>query len=303
MCTKQTTESVNMKICIVTPSYNQQEFLDDCIKSVINEHCDKIDYFIMDGGSTDGTIDIITKYDAGIDFWRSREDRGQAAAINEGWQMSSSEVVGWLNSDDKLAPNALNTVAKAFENASAKIVVGNCKVIDRNGNTIGVSRPDSVSVRDLLYGTTLPQPSVFVHRDVASSVGFLDESLVYELDWDFFLRCMQKVELDDIVYVDKVLSMSRKYGDTKTMTGLDQKGKERRRCLREKQKNNLEISVFQKCIAETYIHQGTYNLLNGNIFRFVEDALKSIYYSPSRSFKKVNTKKLSTLMQKILNPK
>ena len=112
------------KISIVTPSFNQAEFIEETILSVLNQKYPNLEYIIIDGGSSDGTIDIIKKYEDKIAYWISEKDDGQSYAINKGLQRSTGEIISWLNSDDIFSNNALYTIASAFKKFQSPLIVG-----------------------------------------------------------------------------------------------------------------------------------------------------------------------------------
>ena len=127
----------NPKITIVTPSYNQQEFIEETILSVINQDYKNIEFIVIDGGSTDGSIDIIKKYDKNLSFWVSKKDDGQSYAIHKGFKMATGDIICWLNSDDFFIPGALTNVAMSFEkNPTTDILLGDGMYSDINSNII-----------------------------------------------------------------------------------------------------------------------------------------------------------------------
>src|SRR5580658_2018681 len=114
------------KISIITPSYNQGQFLEETMLSVFNQGYPNLEYIVIDGGSTDNSVEIIKKYENRLTYWESQKDRGQTHAINKGFEKSTGEIIAWLNSDDVYCENALFIIADFFEkNIEANIVVGN----------------------------------------------------------------------------------------------------------------------------------------------------------------------------------
>jgi glycosyltransferase involved in cell wall biosynthesis len=128
------------KISIITPSFNQVEFLERTIRSVIDQDYPNIEYIVIDGGSTDGSVDLIKKYEHRLAYWVSEMDRGQAHAINKGLERATGDWVAWQNSDDTYYPGAFSQLIKAAQdNCNAKLIIGNMNLIDR----------DDVFLRDL----------------------------------------------------------------------------------------------------------------------------------------------------------
>lgn len=179
-------------ITIVTPSFNQAEYLERTIRSVVDQGYPRLEYIVLDGGSTDGSLDVIERYAPHLSYWRSAPDGGQAAAINEGWRMARGDVLAWLNSDDYLLPGALAAVAEAFgRNPQAYLVYGSMDRVDAAGRQLG-SIGSKYRWRTLLLSRQLiPQPAAFVRRAAVERVGALDPSLHYSMDYDFFLRVVQ----------------------------------------------------------------------------------------------------------------
>jgi len=128
---------VTAKISIITPSYNQGQFLEETIISVLNQDYPNLEYIIIDGGSTDKSVEIIKKYEKYLTYWVSEKDRGQTHAINKGFIKSSGSILNWLNSDDLLVPGAINSVSKAFsKHSEADFCFGDFSIIDTQSNTI-----------------------------------------------------------------------------------------------------------------------------------------------------------------------
>jgi glycosyltransferase involved in cell wall biosynthesis len=203
------------RISIVTPSLNQGAYIEENIKSVLNQEYPNFEHIIIDGGSTDGTIDILGKYDHVI--WVSEKDSGQSEAINKGFKRANGDILAWLNSDDCYEPNAFKTIAKELNKDEGKyFVFGDCNVIDGKGEIIGFIKGKYKEQRSLIEywkDAYIPQPSVFFYRDLLDEIGFLNESLHYALDWDFWLRISEKYSL---FYVNKPLSNFRSHEKQKT---------------------------------------------------------------------------------------
>jgi len=185
-----------MKFSIITPSYNQAEFLEDTIKSVVSQKVD-LEYFIQDGGSTDSSVDIIKKYAKKFSFisWQSKQDKGQVDALNQGLKKCTGDIIAYLNSDDYYLPNALNKVEKYFTSHSEKHwLVGDCRVSDSKLSwTFSLKHlwPVKLSSWFLLVFNTVNQPSVFLKKDIVKKVGEFDEKLNYAFDYDYWLRCQK----------------------------------------------------------------------------------------------------------------
>jgi len=179
------------KISIVTPSYNQAQYLEETIRSVLLQNYPNLEYIIIDGGSTDGSVEIIKKYEPWLTYWVSKSDKGQSHAINKGWRKGQGEIFGWLNSDDYLMPNILFKVAEAFQDhPDVGIVYAKTINVDQNSEktgTISGQAFEIISSFKTLFNP-IAQPATFVHRRALLIVGYLDEELHIIFDWDYWLR-------------------------------------------------------------------------------------------------------------------
>ena len=178
------------KISIITPSFNQGQFIEETILSVINQDYPNLEYIIIDGGSTDKSIEIIKKYEKYLTYWVSEKDRGQTHAINKGLKRTAGEIVNWLNADDLLASRSLHIVAEEFvKTPGADIYYGDFTFIDERGEVLFSRKSPPYSFSALLYGRQLSsQPAVFFKRHVLKQVGYLDESIAFCMDTEFWIR-------------------------------------------------------------------------------------------------------------------
>ena len=205
------------KISIVTPSYNQAKFLERTILSVLNQNYPNLEYIIIDGGSTDGSVEIIKKYEKHLTYWVSEKDKGQTHALNKGFLKSTGEILGWQNSDDIYLPGAFHTVAESFNRFKwADLIFGNTKRIDEQDNEIGELRFVPFSYLSLLYeGMMLNNQSAFWKRSFFFEIGMLDESFKFAMDYDFFERAGRKGRLK---FIRKFLGAFRIHSRSKTST-------------------------------------------------------------------------------------
>lgn len=180
------------QISIVTPSYNQGSFLEHTIHSVLSQGYPNLEYIIIDGGSTDNSLDVIRKYESSLAYWVSEPDQGQAHAINKGWERSTGDIVAWLNSDDTFLPGTLSKVAKFFqEHPEVDILYGDTLFTEADGTLTVRSDPQDAFDYYRFVVTchnTIPQPSAFIRRCVLDDVGLLDPHYYFFMDWDFWLR-------------------------------------------------------------------------------------------------------------------
>ncbi len=201
-------------ISIVTPSFQQAPFLRACLDSILNQDYPNLECIVMDGGSTDGSVEILKEFDDRI-TWTSGKDGGQAAALNQGFSQAKGSILGYLNSDDRLLPGALQSVAKAFrENPSADVVYGRAELIDRDGEPLALY-PTVPFEREVLYGDCfICQPAAFWRRETADRIGSFEESLHATMDYDFWIRIARADGF--FLYLEEVLAQSRDYPETKT---------------------------------------------------------------------------------------
>jgi glycosyltransferase involved in cell wall biosynthesis len=196
------------RISIITPSYNQGQFIEETIRSVLLQDYSNLEYIIIDGGSTDKTIEVIKKYEPWITYWVSEKDRGQCHAINKGFARASGDIFGWLCSDDVLAPGALHQVAGNLSNKTSSMVVG-ASIITNGPDTLeGSFDRRQPSFAEMAYDVkTLPQPSTFWTRDLWQAAGPLREDLYFVMDYDLWLRMVPCSK--SLTYLQSILSYQR----------------------------------------------------------------------------------------------
>lgn len=178
------------RITIVTPSYNQEPFLEETIRSVLLQGYPNLEYIIIDGGSSDGSIEIMKKYEKYLAYWISEPDNGQAHAINKGFSRATGEILAWLNSDDLYLPGALAGVAEAFKRyPEAGVIFGRCRKVNEQTEDIGdLWEIIPFSLPRHLLGNLIPQAAAFIHQKVLRKVGALREDLHFAMDFEFWIR-------------------------------------------------------------------------------------------------------------------
>jgi glycosyltransferase involved in cell wall biosynthesis len=178
------------KISVVTPSYNQGEFLERTICSVLDQGYPNLEYIVIDGGSTDGSLEIIKKYEKHLSYWVSEPDQGQGDAINKGFLKSTGQILAWINSDDVYLPGAFWKIAELFnKNSNAAIVYGDYIKVDSEDKCVALRRQPSFSYRICLYGyLTIMQPASFFGRQAFLDAGGVDIAYEYAMDYDLILR-------------------------------------------------------------------------------------------------------------------
>lgn len=205
-------------LSVVTPAYNQGEFLRDTIESVLSQDYPNIEYFVLDDGSTDDTPKVLAEY--GDRFvWETQPNMGQTATINKGWTMTSGEIITWLNSDDTFySPNSVSEALQyLIDDPELGIIFGDSMFTEADGTEIEPTRP----IRDFTYQkmvltceNSIPQPSAFIRRTIVDKVGDLDPTYYYFMDWDFWMRAGIYFP---IRHVDAIWSTYRLHAESKTI--------------------------------------------------------------------------------------
>jgi glycosyltransferase involved in cell wall biosynthesis len=186
-------------ISIVTPSFNQADFIVEALESVRLQNADNYEHLVMDGMSTDGTVDLLRKHAAKRQHknivWISEKDTGQSEALNKGFQRAKGEIIGWLNSDDRYRPDCFEYVVRAFEeNPDVDVFYGDYLMVDAVGKVLKIRREIEFSAFVLLYHRVLyiPTTATFFRRRVFDEDNWLDETLQFAMDLEFFIRLSER---------------------------------------------------------------------------------------------------------------
>jgi glycosyltransferase involved in cell wall biosynthesis len=203
-----------MKITVVTPSYNQGDYIRKTIESVLNQNIEELEYIVMDGGSTDGTVSILKEYGDSI-IWKSEKDKGQTDAVNKGIRASHGEIIGWLNSDDIYYPGAIAKVMDVFiNNPEINVLYGNANHIREDDSFIEEYYTEDFDYERLKDVCFICQPALFFRKKLVDEYGYLDDKLQYCMDYDYWLRLGKK---EKFYHLNELIAGSRLYDDNKTL--------------------------------------------------------------------------------------
>ncbi len=238
-----------MLISIVTPSYNQAKYIEKTIQSVLMQDYPRIEYIVVDGGSSDGTVDIIKKYEDRITRWVSEKDKGQTDAINKGFAHASGDILAWINSDDTYQPGAISAAVKYLqEHPTVGMVYGDCNFINESGQVIGKFNSAQTNYRLIRQGSVrIPQQTMFFRTDLWKQVGPLDPSFYFAMDYDLWTRISARSE---IKYVPQTWANFRLHTSGKTIMADD-------RCWPEMIRVHYRDggSFFSMIVAKYYIRK------------------------------------------------
>ena len=177
------------RITVVTPSYNQSKFIEATIQSVLDQRYPNLEYIIIDGGSTDESVDVIRSYEKHLAYWVSEKDAGASHAIVKGFARATGTILAYLNSDDLYLPGSLEAVAEAMSDPAVDVVYGNMYWVDTRGSIIGEQRQTPfMSMAYLFGGSTLQQPATFWKKQLYIKCGEMDPSYRFAFDTDLFVR-------------------------------------------------------------------------------------------------------------------
>ena len=184
-------------VSIVTPSFNQAHYLEETIRSVLEQDYPRIEYMIVDGGSKDGSLEIINNYADELAWWVSKEDKGQTDAINKGFGRATGQILAWLNSDDTYEPGAVSTAVEYLQaHPDVGMVYADCNFIDQQGRVIGKFGAAQTDYKRLRQGYVhIPQQTMFFRADLWREVGPLDPSFYFAMDYDLWVRIASRAEI------------------------------------------------------------------------------------------------------------
>jgi glycosyltransferase involved in cell wall biosynthesis len=213
------------RITLVTPSYQQAPFLERMLRSVRGQQYPHLEHLVLDGGSTDGSVDLIRRHEADFAWWRSGPDDGQTAAINEGLARATGDVVGWLNVDDLLLPGALHRIGRAFLDPDVRATCGWAFVIDPDDRLVTTRVFPQPTATVLTSRPLLVQPAVYWRREIQDEIGLLDESLEIAMDLEYWVRMARRGIVPKLI--PGFLAAHRAHGEQKSLRMMETNRAER----------------------------------------------------------------------------
>lgn len=270
------------RISIVTPSYNQGEFIEETIRSVLLQGYPNLEYMLVDGGSTDNSLEIIKKYEKYLSYWVSEPDKGPTDAINKGWQRASGEIIAYLNSDDAYFPGALATVAEAFQqNPQAKAICGKEVRINKEGLVLAEYSVKEGNRLSLLNLNAPPQPATFIKKILLDSVGGIDLNIKYIFDLELCLRISR---LNTITSIPNILAVTRWHNDTITLNRRSEIGSELVRIIKNEMKlypNDIKSKEKQQILFKVNSMAMTLYFENEKPWKALKYALIACWFAHS----------------------
>ncbi len=232
------------KITVITPSFNQGKFIGDTIRSVVEQGYPNLEYIVMDGGSTDETVEVIKQFEDKISYWESVPDKGQTDAINKGLKRATGEVFNWLNSDDIYHENSLFRIGEAFRDETINVVLGNCVFFEnetgKDLDLYSITRCKE-TVERTLAEMVMGQPGHFYRMSVIDQLGRqLEASFRYSMDMELWYRYLHDYGLNHIKTIDDIICHFRWHADSKTIA----EGPEFK-----KDDNAIMFTMLQQCDA------------------------------------------------------
>ncbi len=255
-----------MKVSIITATYNSSKYLEDCIKSIIIQNYPNIEYIIIDGQSTDGTLDIIKKYESGIAYWISEPDKGMYDAINKGIRQATGDVIGILNSDDMLAsPEIISVIANAFVENNVDSIYGDLAYVDKESTSriIRFWRGSIYKRARFLYGWMPAHPTFYVKKSVIVQYGGYEKHYQTAADYEFMSRLLYRYRVSSY-YIPRLIVKMR-VGGASNIT-LKARLRANRRDYLAMKKNRIPFPLIVSILKPiSKLHQYFYTLYSNKI--------------------------------------
>lgn len=277
-------------VSIVTPSFNQSAYLEQTLLSVLEQDYAGIEYLVIDGGSTDGSPDIIKKYASRLAYWVSEKDSGQADAINKGMARAKGEIVAWLNSDDYYLSGAVAAAMKVFdENPDVALVYADMLAVDERGQTFNTLRYRQLTLEDLLSFQIIGQPAVFMRRAAFEKAGGLDPSFHFLLDHHLWIRIAAQGR---ILHVPQTWAAARYHAKAKNRAQAAAFGREAFRIL-DWAKTRPDLSyllspISQRALASAHRVDARYLLDGGQPAASLAAWTRALFIHPPTALARLN---------------
>lgn len=277
-------------VSIITPSFNQAKYLEQTIRSVLSQDHPRIEYIVMDGASTDGSVDTIEKYADELTYWESQKDNGQADAINKGFARASGGIVAWLNSDDFYLPGTVSAAVKIFdENPDVVLVYGNMLAVDENGATFNTLTYKQLTLEDLLCFQIIGQPAVFMRRSALQKTSGLDLSFHFLLD---HLLWIQIAKHGRILHVDQTWAAARYHAEAKNRAKAAEFGREAFRILdiveKDQSLSPILSSIHRRARASAHRVDARYLLDGGLPAQALAAWMRALFIHPPTALARMN---------------
>lgn len=277
-------------VSIITPSFNQAKYLEQTILSVLQQDHPHIEYIVVDGASTDGSMEIIKKYAGQLAHWESAKDKGQADAINKGFARATGGIVAWLNSDDYYLPGAVSAAVKAFEeNPEVVLVYANMLAVDGNGQTFNSLTYKQLTLEDLLCFQIIGQPAVFMRRSALQKTGGLNPTFHFLLD---HLLWMEIAKQGKILHVNQTWSAARYHAEAKNVAKAAEFGREAFRILetiaQDKDLAAILHKIDRRAHASAFRVDARYLLDGGLPGKALQAWLSALFIYPPVALKRMN---------------
>ena len=268
------------KITIITPSYNQGQYLEQTIDSVLSQNYPNLEYIVIDGGSQDNSVEIIRKYEKYLTFWVSEKDKGQSDAINKGLKRATGEVINWLNSDDYYEKNTLQIVGETFQNPQTNVLCGRSRIFyDGSNKTSHFSSGTDIYKNNLaktIGWARIDQPGTFFRASAINAMGLLNPKLHYVMDKEWWIRYLLLFGLDNILQIGDILVNFRLHDNSKTVSQQENFQKETNRIYAEIA-NILDIETPKELLGNYVENQ---EFLENRFYKKIDKSLaeKALHY-------------------------
>ena len=277
-------------VSIVTPSFNQSAYLEQTMKSVLDQDFPNIEYIVMDGGSTDSSLDIIQRHAARLAFWTSERDRGQADAINNGMSHAHGEILAWLNSDDYYLPGTISSAVKIFDQTPDVVLIyGDMLAVNERGETINTLKYQQLTLEDLLCFQIIGQPAIFFRREAFEKSGGLDTTFHFLLDHQLWIKIAAQGKIS---HVDQTWSAARYHAEAKNRAKASEFGREAFRILdwasHDEKLSSTLAKVAKRSTASAYRVDARYLLDSGQSWPALKAWIRALFIHPPTALKRLN---------------